>query len=149
MFDNAGELVAGRMRDICYERGIKIISSVPYSPSSNGVAERLVGVATRGTRAMLHDAKLPPRFWAEAMSTYMYLRNRTPTTAITNTGANNAQFMRTPRHDDANNRHRNEACINRNHDEDSEVDGDKRQPLLTTRQRRLASSRYMYQYMTE
>jgi len=24
---------------------------------------------------------------------------------------------------------------NRNHDEDSEVDGDKRQPLLTTRQR--------------
>ena len=38
---------------------------------------------------------------------------------------------------------------NRNHDEDSEVDGDKRQPLLTTRQRRLASSRHMYQYMKE
>jgi len=69
------------MKEICDARGIKIISSVPYSPSSNGVAERLVGVATRGTRAMLHGANLPPRFWAEAMTTYMYLRNRTPTTA--------------------------------------------------------------------
>jgi len=47
-----------------------------------------------------------------------------------NTGANDAQFMRTPRHDDANNRHRNEAGINRNHDEDSEVDGDKRRVFI-------------------
>ena len=38
--------------------------------------------------------------------------------------------MRTPRHDDANNRHRNEAGINRNHDEVSEVDGDKRQAFI-------------------
>jgi len=37
----------------------------------------------------------------------------------------------------------------RNHDEDSEVDGDKRQSLLTTGQRRLASSRQMYQYIGE
>ena len=81
MFDNAGELVAGRMREICDERGIHIISSVPHSPSSNGVAERLVGVATSGTRAMLRDSGLPPQFWAEAMATFMYLRNRTPTTA--------------------------------------------------------------------
>ena len=81
MFDNAKELVAGRMKQFCDSRGIKIISSVPYSPSSNGVAERLVGVATRGIRAMLYDAKLPPRFWAEAMATCMYLRNRTPTAA--------------------------------------------------------------------
>ena len=79
MFDNARELIAGKMRELCNARGIRIISSVPYSPSSNGVAERLIGVATRGIRAMLLDAKLPPRFWAEAMSTFMYLRNRTPT----------------------------------------------------------------------
>jgi len=79
MFDNAKEFVAGRMKELCDERGIRIISSVPYSPSSNGIAERLVGVATNGTRAMLRDSGLPPRFWAEAMSTFMYLRNRTPT----------------------------------------------------------------------
>lgn len=81
MFDNAKEFVAGRMKEYCDQKGIRINSSVPYSPSSNGVAERLVGVATNGTRAMLRDSALPPRFWAEAMSTFMYLRNRTPTSA--------------------------------------------------------------------
>ena len=81
MFDNAKELVAGKMQEYCDERGIRIISSTPYSPPSNGIAERLVGVATYGTRAMLRDSSLPPRFWAEAMTTFMYLRNRTPTTA--------------------------------------------------------------------
>ena len=47
---------------------------------SNGIAERqLVGVAPNGARAMLRDSGLPPRFWAEAMATFMYLRNRVPT----------------------------------------------------------------------
>jgi len=79
MFDNAKKLVAGKMRGFCEQQGIRIISSVPYSPSSNGVAARLVGVATNDTRAMLRDSNLPPRFWAEATSTFMYLRNRTLT----------------------------------------------------------------------
>ena len=78
MFDNAKEFVEGRMREYCEHKGIRINSSVPYSPSSNGVAKRLVGVATNSTRAMLRDSNLPPRFWAEAMNTFMYLRNRTP-----------------------------------------------------------------------
>jgi hypothetical protein len=81
LFDNARELVAGKMKALCDARGTRIISTVPYSPSSNGVAERLVGVTSEGTRAMMHDSGLPPRFWAEAVSTFMHLRNRTPTTA--------------------------------------------------------------------
>ena len=40
--------------------------------------EAEVGVATNGTRAMLHDSNLPPRFWAEVRSIFMYLCNRTP-----------------------------------------------------------------------
>jgi hypothetical protein len=52
---------------------------VPYSPASNGVAERMVGVMMNAVRAMLHDTGLPPRFWAEAAATFMYLRNCTPT----------------------------------------------------------------------
>ena len=71
MLNNAKELVAGRMKELCDERSIRIISSVPYSPSSNGIAERLVGVATNSTRAMLHDSGLPPRFWVEATTTSM------------------------------------------------------------------------------
>ena len=33
-------------------------------------------------RSMLADAKLPHRFGAEALSTAVYLRNRSPTTAV-------------------------------------------------------------------
>jgi len=71
MFDNAKELVAGRMRELRDER------CNTYSPSSNGVA-------TNGTRVMLQDSGLPPRFWAGAIAVFMYLRNRTP--AATNEG---------------------------------------------------------------
>jgi len=70
MFDNAKELVAGRMKELCDECNIQIISSVPYSPSSNSVT-------TNGTWAMLHGSRLPPQFRAEAMGTFMYLQNRT------------------------------------------------------------------------
>jgi len=81
MFNNAKEFVAGKMREFCDERGIRIITSVPYSPSYNGIAEHLVSVATYGMRAMLHDSGLPPRFWAKAMTTFMYLQNQMPTKA--------------------------------------------------------------------
>ena len=33
-------------------------------------------------RSVLVDARLPHRFWAEALSTAVYLRNRSPTTAV-------------------------------------------------------------------
>lgn len=33
-------------------------------------------------RSMLSDSELPQRFWAEALSTAMYLRNRSPTKAV-------------------------------------------------------------------
>jgi len=52
IFDNAKELVAGRMKELCDERGIQIISSVPYSPSPNSVA-------TNSTWAILHGSGLP------------------------------------------------------------------------------------------
>jgi len=52
IFDNAKELVAGRMKELCDERGIRIILSVPYSPSSNSVT-------TNGTWAMSHGSRLP------------------------------------------------------------------------------------------
>jgi len=60
IFDNAKELVAGRMKELCDKRGIQIISSVPYSPSPNSIA-------TNGTWAISHGSGLPLRSWAEAM----------------------------------------------------------------------------------
>jgi transposase InsO family protein len=39
MTDNAQELCMGEMRDICERDGIKLHTTVPYHPASNGVAE--------------------------------------------------------------------------------------------------------------
>ena len=68
MTDNARELCMGEMKDICIREGIKLHTSVRYSPESNGVAERTIGVLTNAVRAMLHDSGLPKFLWAEAFS---------------------------------------------------------------------------------
>ena len=46
------------------------------------VAERLNRTLIESVRTMLVDSKLPHRFWAEALATSVYLRNRSPTKAI-------------------------------------------------------------------
>ena len=45
-------------REYCEHKGSRINTSVPYSPSSNGLVDV---VATNGTRAMLGDSNLPPQ----------------------------------------------------------------------------------------
>jgi hypothetical protein len=81
MTDNARELCMGEMKTICEESGIQLNTSVRYSPESNGVAERTIGVLTGAVRAMLHDSGLPKFLWAEAFSavTYVSLLLRLPT----------------------------------------------------------------------
>lgn len=51
MTDNARELCMGEMKQICEREGIKLHTSVRYSPESNGVAERMIGVLTNSARA--------------------------------------------------------------------------------------------------
>jgi len=62
IFNNAKELVAGQMKELCNKRGIWIISLVLYSPSPNSIT-------TKGTQAILHGSGLPLQSWAEAMET--------------------------------------------------------------------------------
>jgi len=64
------------------KEGIKHELTTPHTPQQNGVAERLNRTLIEGMRTMLADSKLPHRFWAEALSTAVYLRNRSPTKAL-------------------------------------------------------------------
>ena len=56
--------------------------TVPKTPEQNGVAERLNRTLVEMTRSMLLDSKLPHNFWAEALATAAYIRNRCPTKAV-------------------------------------------------------------------
>ena len=53
------------------------INGIQHQPQQNGVAERLNRTLVESARAMLSHSNLPNRFWAEAVSTAAYLRNRT------------------------------------------------------------------------
>ena len=80
--DNGGEYLSDRFTKYCNEKGIARQFTNPYCPEQNGVAERLNRTIVEGARSILYGAKLPLRFWAEAVSTVVYLRNRSPTSSL-------------------------------------------------------------------
>ena len=79
--DNGGEFTSKQFQAHLKACGVCHELTIPKTPEQNGVAERLNCTLVETTRAMLLDADLPHKFWAEAVSTAAYLRNRSPTTA--------------------------------------------------------------------
>ena len=80
--DNRGEYTSIEFQQFCIEHGTKRDLTVPMNPEQNGKAERMNRTLIDSTRAMLHHAKMPLKFWAEALSTAVYLCNRSPTAAL-------------------------------------------------------------------
>ena len=80
--DNGGEYVSDAFKDYLKQRGILTEPTVPYTPQQNGKAERMNRTILDNVRAMLYHAKLPLYLWAEAVSTVVYLRNRSPTSSF-------------------------------------------------------------------
>ena len=63
------------------ENGIVHQLTVPYNPAQNGVAERMNRTVMELARTMMSHASLRNQFWAEAVNTSVYIRNRCPTSA--------------------------------------------------------------------
>ena len=80
--DNGGEYTSERFQNYLKTEGVRHELTVPKTPEQNGVAERMNRTLVEAVRAMLADAGLPKKFWAEALSTAVYLRNRSPTTVL-------------------------------------------------------------------
>ena len=80
--DNGGEYTSKKFEAYLKSEGIRHEYTIPKTPEQNGVAERLNRTLVESSRSMLLDANLPQRFWAEAVSTATYLRNRCPTRAV-------------------------------------------------------------------
>ena len=80
--DNGGEYMSAGFKKCLKKKGVRHELTVPKTPEQNGVAERMNRTLVEVVRTMLADAKLPHRFWAEALSTAVSLRNRSPTNAV-------------------------------------------------------------------
>ena len=81
--DNGGEFTSREFETYLKEEGIRHELTIPKTPEQNGVAERMNRTLVEATRSMLVNSNLPYSFWAEALSTATYLRNRSPTKAVT------------------------------------------------------------------
>ncbi|KAF2347659.1 Integrase catalytic core [Trinorchestia longiramus] len=82
--DNGGEYVSTDFERFLKVNGIVHQKTVPKTLEQNGVAERMNRTILEAVRAMLSDSKLPNTFWAEAVSTAVCVKNRSPTSAHKN-----------------------------------------------------------------
>src|SRR5205085_7829046 len=62
----------------------------------NGVSERKIRTVVERARTMLLEARLPERFWSEAIAAAVYILNRSPTKALTGKTPFEAWFGRRP-----------------------------------------------------
>ncbi|KAF7763932.1 hypothetical protein Agabi119p4_8469 [Agaricus bisporus var. burnettii] len=60
------------------ENGILLEFTTPYAHQQNGKAERSMRTLLEMARAMLADAGLPQKYWADAIQTAVYIRNFIP-----------------------------------------------------------------------
>ena len=80
--DNGGEYCSNEFIEFCNSKGISHQYTNPYTPEQNGVAERYNRTLMNTARSMLIASKMPLNLWAEAVSTSVYLHNRSPTSAL-------------------------------------------------------------------
>ena len=75
--DNGGEYL-GPFDAYCKMHGIRHQRTPPKTPQLNGLAERMNKTLVERVRCLLSQAGLPNSFWREALSTVVYVLNRSP-----------------------------------------------------------------------
>ena len=77
--DRGGEYFSNDIFEFCAEHGIIYERTSPYSPQSNGIAERKNRTLTELVNAMLETTGLSKEWWGEAILTTCHVLNRVPT----------------------------------------------------------------------
>jgi hypothetical protein len=80
--DSAGEYISKQLRGVLAEQGTLAQFSCPDAHAQNDVTERKHHHLLETTRAMMIASSLLPHFWAEAISTSVYLINILPSAAL-------------------------------------------------------------------
>ncbi|GFU69084.1 retrovirus-related Pol polyprotein from transposon TNT 1-94 [Trichonephila clavipes] len=76
--DNGLEFVNELLDTYLANSGIFHEKTIPYNSESNGKAERANRVLLERARSLLHESKLPLKFWAEAINSSTQVSNVTP-----------------------------------------------------------------------
>ena len=76
--DHGGEYFSSEFSEFYVENGIIHERTLPYSPQSNGVAERKNHTLTELVNAMLGTARLSKELWGEAILAASHVLNRVP-----------------------------------------------------------------------
>jgi len=82
--DNGGEYIGGEFATFLEENGIVHQTSCPYTPQQNGLSERVNRTILDMARCILLESGLNRRFWAECITTAVYVRNRCPSAPLNN-----------------------------------------------------------------
>ena len=80
--DCGGEYISTAFEHLLKSNGIRHEKSIPKTPEQNGVSERMNLTLMDKVRSMIYDSGVPKKFWAEALSTAVFIRNRCPTRSI-------------------------------------------------------------------
>ena len=81
--DRGGEYLSEEFKQFWKNGGILFSEyKAAYSPQQNGISERLNQTFVVAARSMISHAGLSNAYWAEAIATDTYLRNRMMSTAL-------------------------------------------------------------------
>jgi len=83
--DGGGEYMNKTFQKYLANSGIQHIVSLPYTPSQNGIAERMNRTLMENARCILQDSKLDSTFWGFAVLTAAHIHNRLPSRSRNNT----------------------------------------------------------------
>ena len=81
-FDRGMEFLKQEMADWMREGGTHSEPPAPYRPDQNGVAERANRTVIECMRAIFIETDLPKKLWPLVFDATLYMKNRTPGTAI-------------------------------------------------------------------
>lgn len=97
--DNGAKFINKKVTDICQRCSIVHQRTIPNSPQQNGVAERFNLTIMEDVSSMLHYKGVSTQRWAEAISTAVYLINRSANTAQSDATPYELVFKVKPRMD--------------------------------------------------
>jgi hypothetical protein len=80
--DRGGEFNSVEFRKHCESLGVKHYTTAPYSPQQNAVVECRNQTVVEMARCLIKSMGMPSFFWAEAVTTAVYILNRAPTRSL-------------------------------------------------------------------